>query len=53
MDYSMSPISNEDRESIMDIFNRYVENSFAAYPETKLPYEDYDMFLQMAHMAWR
>lgn len=48
MDYSMSPISNEDRESIMDIFNHYVENSFAAYPETKLPYEAFDMFLQMS-----
>ena len=48
MDYSMSPISNEDRKSIMDIFNHYVENSYAAYPETKLPYEAFDMFLQMA-----
>ena len=48
MEYSMSPISNEDRESIMDIFNHYVENSFAAYPEIKLPYEAFDMFLQMS-----
>lgn len=48
MDISMSPISNEDRESIMDIFNYYVENSFAAFPETKLPYEAFDMFLQMS-----
>ena len=49
MDYSMSPISDEDRESIMDIFNYYVENSFAAYPETKFLYEAFDMFLQMSH----
>ncbi len=48
MDYSMSPIFEEDRESIIDIFNYYVENSFAAYPETKLSYEAFDMFLQMA-----
>jgi len=48
MDYSISPISNEDREPIMDIFNYYVENSFAAYPETKLPYEAFDMFLKMS-----
>lgn len=48
MDYSMSPISNEDRESIIDIFNYYVDNSFAAYPETKLPYEAFDMFLQIS-----
>ena len=44
----MSPISNEDRRSIIDIFNYYVEKSFAAYPETKLPYEAFDMFLQMS-----
>jgi len=31
----------------MDIFNHYVENSFAAYPENKLPYQAFDMFLQM------
>ena len=43
MDYSMSPISKEDRKSIMDIFNHYIENSYAAYPETKLPYEAFDM----------
>lgn len=48
MDYSMSPISKEDREPIMDIFNHYVENTFAAYFETKLPYEAFEMFLQMA-----
>ena len=48
MDYSMAPISNEDRKSIIDIFNHYVENSFAAYPENKLPYQAFDMFLQMS-----
>jgi phosphinothricin acetyltransferase len=46
MEYSMAPISSEDRKSNIDIFNHYVENSFAAYPETKLPYEAFDMFLQ-------
>ena len=48
MEYSIRPISNEDRESIMDIFNHYVENSFAAYPENKLPYQAFDMLLQMS-----
>lgn len=32
----------------MDIFNHYVENSFAAYPEEKLPYQAFDMLLQMS-----
>ncbi len=48
MDYSISPMSTEDREPIMDIFNHYVENSFAAYPETKLPYQAFDMLLHMS-----
>ena len=48
MEYSISPISNEDCESIIDIFNYYVENSFAAYPEKKFPYQAFDMFLQMS-----
>lgn len=36
-----------DRESVMDIFNYYIENSFSAYPERKLPYEFFDTFLNM------
>jgi len=48
MIYSISPISNQDRQAIMDIFNYYAENSFAAYPEKRLPYEAFDMFLQVA-----
>ncbi|MBN2061409.1 MAG: N-acetyltransferase [Deltaproteobacteria bacterium] len=48
MEYSISSISNEDRESIIDIFNYYVENSFAAYPEKKFPYQAFDMFLQLS-----
>jgi L-amino acid N-acyltransferase YncA len=48
MEYSIRPISAEDRESVMDIFNYYVENSFAAYPETRLPYSAFDMFLPVS-----
>jgi phosphinothricin acetyltransferase len=32
----------------MDIFNYYVENSFAAYPESKFPYQAFDVFLKMS-----
>ncbi len=46
MKCTIIPISPEHREPIMDIFNYYVENSFAAYPERALPYEAFDMFLQ-------
>ncbi|HBI13982.1 MAG TPA: GNAT family N-acetyltransferase [Desulfobulbaceae bacterium] len=49
MEYTISPISTEDRESIIDIFNFYVENSFAAYPEKEFPYQAFDIFLQMSN----
>jgi phosphinothricin acetyltransferase len=49
MKYSIRPISNEDRESIIDIFNHYVANSFAAYPENKLTNQALDMLLQMSN----
>ena len=49
MQYSIRPISVEDREPIIDIFNYYVENSFAAYLENKIPYQAFDMFLQMSN----
>ena len=48
MEYKLEPISTNDRESVIDIFNYYVENSFAAYPETKVPYEFFEMFLKMS-----
>ena len=35
-------MKEEDRISIIDIFNYYVEHSFAAYPEEKLPYAFFD-----------
>lgn len=41
-------MTTEDRKPIIDIFNYYVENSFAAYPENKLPYQAFDMFLQVS-----
>ncbi len=37
MDYEIEPISSEDREEIVEIFNFYVENSFAAFPENRVP----------------
>ncbi len=49
MEYSIRPISSEDREAVMDIFNNYVENSFAAYPDKKLPYQAFELFLQMSN----
>jgi len=49
MEYVITPLSKDDRKSVIDIFNDYVENTFAAYPENKFPYQAFDMFLQMSH----
>ena len=47
MDYRLEPVSVEDGDQIIDIFNYYVENSFAAYPESKVPDEFFGSFLNL------
>lgn len=47
MNFSLAPITLDDCKQIVDIFNHYVENSFAAYPEQKVPYEFFDVLLNM------
>ncbi len=47
MDYRLEPVSVEDGDQIIDIFNYYVENSFAAYPESKDPNEFFQAFLNL------
>ena len=47
MDIKIKPLTKEYQKEVIDIFNHYVENSFAAYPENKLPYEFFEKFLQM------
>lgn len=39
-------MSLEDKVPIIDIFNYYIEYSFAAYPENKADYNLYDFFLK-------
>jgi L-amino acid N-acyltransferase YncA len=46
MEYDLFPLSSGDREEVIDIFNYYVENSFAAYPERRVPYEFFGQVLQ-------
>jgi L-amino acid N-acyltransferase YncA len=48
MEFTISPIANEDREPIIDIFNYYITNSFAAYPDSEVPYKAFDVFLQIS-----
>lgn len=47
MTSSIVPMSLDDKNAVIDIFNYYVENTFAAYPEKSVPYEFYDKFLDM------
>lgn len=47
MEIYFAPITSEDREQIIDLFNYYVENSLAAYPEQRVPYEFFDAIMQM------
>lgn len=48
MHFHFEPILLEHREPVIDIFNYYVENSFAAYPESKMPYDFFDKLLKMS-----
>jgi L-amino acid N-acyltransferase YncA len=47
MEIDFEKMSVGHRKDIMDIFNYYVENTFSAYPETILPYEFYEKFLEV------
>jgi L-amino acid N-acyltransferase YncA len=47
MNVKLEPITIEHQKEIMDIFNYYIENCFAAYSENKLPYEFFEKFLQL------
>ncbi|NCD07867.1 MAG: N-acetyltransferase family protein [Negativicutes bacterium] len=46
MKIKIREMSPEDKVPIIDIFNYYVEYSFAAYPENKADYNLYNFFLK-------
>jgi phosphinothricin acetyltransferase len=48
MNCILKPANKEDGRQIIDIFNHYVVNSFAAYPESRVPYEFFELFLKMS-----
>jgi L-amino acid N-acyltransferase YncA len=39
MTYTIRRISEQDSHALIDIFNYYIENSFAPFPEKKVPCE--------------
>jgi L-amino acid N-acyltransferase YncA len=48
MDHTLHPVCVEDGRAIIEIFNHYVENSFAAFLEDRVPDEVFNLFLEMA-----
>jgi phosphinothricin acetyltransferase len=46
-DYSCGPILETDGKAVIDNFNYYVRNTFAAYPEQEVPYEFFGMFFEI------
>jgi len=45
MNLLLGPISMVDRKEIVDIFNHYIETSFAAFPDHPLPYDAFGSIL--------
>ena len=47
MNLRFDPMTQEYSKVVMDIFNYYVTHSFAAYPESPVPYEFFNRFFEM------
>lgn len=48
MTYTIRHISEQDSHALIDIFNYYIENSFAAFPEKTVPYDFFAMLKDIA-----
>ncbi|WP_136805605.1 GNAT family N-acetyltransferase [Desulfosediminicola flagellatus] len=48
MSYSIYRMGVEDGDAVMNIFNHYIEHTFAAYREEKLPASAFSLFLDAA-----
>lgn len=46
MPITLEPMTAADRLPVIEIFNYYIENSFAAYLEHKVPYDFFDVLLK-------
>jgi L-amino acid N-acyltransferase YncA len=44
----IEPAGEDDGKAIIDIFNHYIENSFAAYPAEPVPYQFFEHFRRMS-----
>jgi len=48
MEIRFEKLSREHAKEVMEIFNHYILNSFAAYPENPLPEEFFSKFMEIA-----
>lgn len=48
MNSTLQPLAEEHRQSVIDIYNHYVDHGFASYREIRIPYEAFDRFLAMS-----
>jgi len=46
MNYSIEPLRPEHRKAVIDIFNYYTQNSFAAFPDKPMPYDFFDRLIE-------
>lgn len=46
-DMAFHRMAEKHRKPVIDIFNHYIQKTFAAYPEQCVPYEFYDLFLKI------
>jgi len=44
VEYRFEPLSEANRNGVVDVFNYFIENSFAAYREIKVGYDMFDKF---------
>jgi len=47
MNYSLEPMSPDHRKPVIDIYNHFIEKSWAAYPDEPVGYPLFDRFLDM------
>lgn len=47
MNIEFKNMTQEYSKEVIDIFNYYIENTYAAYPESKVPYEFFYKFLEL------
>lgn len=48
MDYTFEPMTESHRKAVIEIFNYYIQNSHAAYPEKPVGRDFFDRFMEMS-----